>query len=313
MRKLSIFIAAAALLVAAFSCKEDDETTTKPSLTGLTMTVAPSYVAVGEVLSFTVSVSNITATDETVDTGVIGVKWHLNSEDYLILADDITGIETLSFTYCPQETGSYSISCSAYTSNDSCYSTAVSTAFRVIDPDASISGLAGSPAGEGKYREVTIGSLTWMAENLHMTQLGLPYNGCEVMNKVYGRYYTYQEALVACPEGWHLPTAAEWDSLGSDAGALMADATFLDVPFWKYNKEVSITNSTGFNALSVGYMDKTQPEGKVSGEKEYAAFWTVDNDGSSLAQYRYLFVTNSVVQKGMGDMTSLALSVRCVK
>ena len=219
----------------------------------------------------------------------------------------------MDFTYTAKETGSYTISCYAYDVSGDQYSSSISTSFTAINPVTALTGLKGVVQPGSKYIEVNTGGLTWTAQNLFETPAGLPYEGCEVLNSVFGRYYTYEEALTACPAGWRLPTATEFDALGTDAQALMADATFLDNQVWPYCKEVVITNTLGFNAIPAGYIDRTYVGNTNSGEKEYAMFWTADAKDDDLAYYRYIFCKNPVVQKGEGSRVSLALSVRCVK
>ncbi|MCQ2090413.1 MAG: hypothetical protein MJY93_09200 [Fibrobacter sp.] len=61
---------------------------------------------------------------------------------------------------------------------------------------------------------------TWMAENLNYKVPGS--NGCfdEKPNKckTYGRLYSWESAMKACPAGWHLPSNKEWSALFRSVG-----------------------------------------------------------------------------------------------
>lgn len=86
---------------------------------------------------------------------------------------------------------------------------------------------------DGKvYNIVTIGKQFWMAENLaYLPSVVDPgtgsytepyysvygYNGTDVAAakatenyQTYGVLYNWPAAMTACPEGWHLPSDAEW-------------------------------------------------------------------------------------------------------
>lgn len=312
MKKLSFYIAAVACLAMAFSCKKDETTTTKPSMSGLSIDGGVAYIAKGGTQNYEIITSSLRSTGDALPD-VIGLIVQITGEEPDTLTKDMKANPVKSFSYTAKDYGKYSVICYAYAPDGSHYSASASSTFQAIDPVNSLKGTAGSLVPGEKYLQTNIGGANWMAQNLGETGSGVPYEKCEILNSIFGRYYTYEEALTACPAGWHLPTAAEWDALGTDAGKLMVNATFLDDTLWKYSKEVKITNETGFNAIPTGYIDKTEYFGKNVGIKEYAAFWTADAKDAMMAHYRYIFVTNPTVQKGEGSRTSLALSVRCVK
>ena len=132
------------------------------------------------------------------------------------------------------------------------------------------------------YNTVTIGTQTWMKENLKVTKyrngdtIGTTapttkdisgetspkyqwaYNGDESNVSTYGRLYTWYAATDSrglCPTGWHLPTDAEWTTLitylGGDsvAGGKMKEA---GTTHWN-SPNTSADNSSGFTALPGGY------------------------------------------------------------
>ena len=66
------------------------------------------------------------------------------------------------------------------------------------------------------YKYTTIGTQVWMAENLNFkTENSWCYEDKATNCKKYGRLYTYDAAMNACPSGWHLPSKNEWKNLFS--------------------------------------------------------------------------------------------------
>lgn len=306
-KKLSI-IALCLILTAPLGCKKDDDSTT-PSLTGLSLNSAKPYIAVGEELSFTANTDNLTTSDES-DPGAIGIYWQVNSENKDTLTRNIQ-LSNPDYHYYFSAAGSYSICCYAFCEKGY-YTASAYTTTKVVDPLTAITGLVGNRPAGSAYRMCQLGNLLWMAENLYEAGSGASYLDSPVVDSVLGRYYSWEEAQSACPEGWRLPTAAEWDALGEEAGPLMADAAFMDETMWSYSPMVNITNSLRFNAIPAGYQDQNAGEYAQSGFGEYAMFWTADEENGQ-GVYRYIFREQPQVQKGKGDKSTLALSVRCVK
>jgi len=113
---------------------------------------------------------------------------------------------------------------------------------------------------DGKtYKKVTIGTKTWMAENLNYD---VPDNTTDVCYDdltsncdTYGRLYNWTTAMTACPSGWHLPSDDEWARLVTIAGgdSRTANQTLRSVTGWDYSQSASYgTDDYGFSALPGG-------------------------------------------------------------
>jgi uncharacterized protein (TIGR02145 family) len=179
-----------------------------------------------------------------------------------------------------------------------------------------------------KYKTVKLGNQTWFAQNLNYeTDTSWCYEDNPAMCETYGRLYTWDEALTACPTGWHLPSDQEWatlinyldpesdpNAIGPEteiAGGMMKTTGTLEegTGLW-LSPNVGATNSSGFSAEPGG---ARWEGGTYLVEHMHAIFWTSTEYDASTVWFRIfdyglqsLYRDHSNVTKPMG------LSVRCV-
>jgi len=166
---------------------------------------------------------------------------------------------------------------------------------------------------DGKtYHTVTIGTQTWMAENLDFAAAGswcvddLPAN-CTT----YGHLYDWYTGRTGCPTGWHLPSDAEWDVLAAYLGGdLVAGGKLKETGTAHWNlPNTAATNSSGFTALPAGYRHYT---GAYYDIADYGYWWSdseldADNGRLKVLYSTAAFINGSHAQKVEG------MSVRCIR
>lgn len=103
--------------------------------------------------------------------------------------------------------------------------------------------------------EVVIGKQTWTAVNYPYQGNGIPTSKGIAYNNVidnvnpYGLLLTYEEAILACPIGWRIPTKDDWEILFAELGGVEIAGTKLkSSAYWNEDNEFS----SGFNALPSG-------------------------------------------------------------
>jgi len=184
------------------------------------------------------------------------------------------------------------------------------------------------------YPSVDIGGQCWMAANLNAGNLvsgntaqsdnGVVERYCyanQVSNCLqYGGLYQWDEAMGyatgsmvqgICPDGWHLPSHAEWIALETylggpnQAGAALKESgtTHWAVP------NSGADNSSGFTALPGGYRNTN---GGFYLMPYQAYFWTASEDNTSGAWGVNLSYDLSKMVRG-SHLKAFGYSVRCVK
>lgn len=187
------------------------------------------------------------------------------------------------------------------------------------------------------YSTVRIGNQWWMAENLIATHYAngdiIPdgtgagdisgetepeywfvYNDDLINLATYGRLYTWYTATDSrnvCPDGWHVPTNAEWTILTtylggeSIAGGKLKETgtTHWDSP------NTGATNETGFTALPGGFRYGNGSFNYVGG---YGNWWSATEYDAAYACTRHLFGSNAGTNMGHTNKEG-GLSVRCLQ
>jgi uncharacterized protein (TIGR02145 family) len=228
-----------------------------------------------------------------------------------------------------------------------------------LNPDLSYGSV--SDIDGNTYGTIEIGTQFWMAENLKVSHYadGTPitqisgeaewnamtadvqaycwYNNLSEYSDTSGALYTWAAAMNGelsidtipsgvqgvCPDGWHLPSDAEWKVLemflgmsqtdadsydwrGSDEGAQLKETGFSN---WAFPNSGG-SNSSGFTAVPGGFRNA---KGLFYSIDQSAAFWsTLAEEGTENAWYRTLNFDKELVYRQYNDKR-LGFSVRCVK
>ena len=206
------------------------------------------------------------------------------------------------------------------------------------------------PRDNNHYNVVKIGNQIWMVENLkylpsvvgpgtgsqttpHYYVYG--YDGTNVADAkatdnyaTYGVLYNWTAAMDGeassttnpsgvqgvCPDGWHLPSNAEWteltDYLGENAGGkLKATGTIKAGTGLWYGSNIGATNETGFTALPGGFRTS---HGSFSNIGYYGYWWSATETNANNAWYRYVYYYYSNVYRSDFNK-ELGFSVRCLR
>ena len=116
-----------------------------------------------------------------------------------------------------------------------------------------------------------------------------------------------------CPEGWHLPTEAEWSTLfDAVGGQVIAGIMLKSTEGWKDKNDGTSGNGSdnfGFSALPAGgrYYD-----GDFNGEGNDANFWSSTEDDSNAAYYMRLYYSIDYAYLG-NYFKDDGFSVRCLR
>jgi uncharacterized protein (TIGR02145 family) len=210
------------------------------------------------------------------------------------------------------------------------------------------------------YQTVVIGSQCWMAENLkYLPSVAAAssgssstpyyyvygYNGTNVETakstinfEIYAVLYNWPAVMDGagssdsnpsgvqgiCPDGWHLPSDAEWKELEINLGMTLAEADATgwrgttqgskmakSYDYWTNGELENDTdfNTSGFSALPGG---RRRSNATWIGINDFGAWWSTSTGGTGTAYIRALSYNLTTVNRDAYTYNN-GFSVRCVK
>jgi len=181
------------------------------------------------------------------------------------------------------------------------------------------------------YNKVTIGTQTWMAQNLNYDIPGVTTDVCYGNSQdscvKYGRLYDWATAMNnapvtsaspsgvqgACPVGWHLPSNAEWATLVTYVGgATTAGKKLKSATGWSSNNG---TDDYKFKALPGGgnYAALSGNTG-FNGAGTYGYWWTTsqsNNDAANVVAREISNAHDSI--RAVSSIKANLFPIRCVE
>lgn len=136
------------------------------------------------------------------------------------------------------------------------------------------------PADPDLQCEVIIGSQIWACKNYDAAYpASRVYNDDEANRAIYGGLYRGTQVMNAgfAPEGWHVPTLAEWQTMIDYIGGISTAGQILKATGTNYWLTALGLDVYNFNARGGGYWDGTT--GVYKELKSSAYFWTATPDG----------------------------------
>jgi uncharacterized protein (TIGR02145 family) len=204
---------------------------------------------------------------------------------------------------------------------------------------------------EQTYQTVTIGTQTWMAENLNVGAmvLGTASTADQSNNAVIEKYcyddnaancttdgglYQWAEAMALpstcnstscaaqissghhqgiCPTGWHMPKAAEWDALATYLGGASVAGAKMKLNNTSYTSwNASTYNNGNSSGFSALPAGARDYSGGFRSRGSYVLFWEASESEASGADDRYLDY-RSAVSFALSSDKSDGFSVRCLR
>ena len=351
-----IIIPATLCILLSGACKKNETTTNKNYLEGSLSIDCINYIKIGQAVHF--------KTDHKLyhpGNGTLSYSWYISG----LTSESVPGSgpdNDFSYMFSKDSLATYTVSCIVTPSGDY-YSTSATAYVTTIKGGIGINKAGDTyecsmPMVPEDYDDVkdsicyypndsvylctTLAEKKWMRCNLSTRvtagipsrEIGISYRGYDILDLALGVYYNWNDAVDACPSGWHLPTDAEWTDM---AASVATAAGITDIPqtekdwkniagemmcFYKFNGEemqeyqpkVNKSNRSRLSIKMLGYA-LGNPSGskffKFFGEK--AVFWTATSDGTDNAWCRFFSYDSPDVIASPMDKTSFYAQIRCVK
>lgn len=302
MKKLTYFSIVIAFLMGVAvtfdACKKEEEKTNQTPTCNITSPANGQEITQGETVTISVEANDS-------DGSIAEVRFFI---DGIGMSSATSFPFNYNWNTAGEDTGSHTIKATSIDNNGDRQSDEITVEIM----EATI---FTDPRDGQIYNLVTIGTQRWFAENLNYeTADSWWFDNSSVNGAIYGRLYTWDAALTACPAGWHLPSDAEWNILtdylgGNDvAGGKMKEA---GTTHWE-SPNTGASNESGFTALPGGLSDGSgggfvnlRSSGSLWSATEYSS--TTTTAWHRLLYYNLDDVGRYYYHKGTG------FSVRCLK
>ncbi len=175
------------------------------------------------------------------------------------------------------------------------------------------------------YKTVCIGDQVWMAENLNYAGAGVCYDNDPDICDTYGRLYSLKEATGLntssanpsgiqgiCPDGWHVPSVAEWDELWNSVGHNILKLR----PTTGWPLPNNNTNESGMSLLPGGRYTTSDNASAFEDFGRLGYFWTTNETPDRQFYTGVIISITSFNRKALVSPPSEVVryhSCRCVK
>ena len=354
-----IIIPATLCILLSGACKKNETTPTKNYLEGSLSIECVNYIKIGQAVHF--------KTDHKLyhpKNGTLSYRWSISG-----LTDEsipASGPDNdFSYTFKKDSLATYTVTCVVSPSGDY-YSTSATAYVTTVkggigvnkegkeyecsmpleDYDTAKGDILHTYSNDSTFVSTTLNGQKWMRCNLTAGKarttgttgtpgraIGISYRGYEILDLAVGRYYNWNDAVDACPDGWHLPTDAEWTDMAASvataagiadvpktekdwkdiAGEMMCFYTFNGEEMQEYQPKVNKTNRSRLSIKMLGYALGNPSESKYFrffGEK--AVFWTATSHDGNNAWCRFFSYDSPDVIASPMDKASFYAQIRCV-